>query len=90
MTYVDWFNHRRLHGEITNDTRLHHPSRPVRSHLLQSDHLRRTGEDTNHRASMKPGALQKCNIWGRRFPAWMTAWSEKGTAVGLFSKRPAP
>ena len=19
MTYVDWFNHRRLHGEITND-----------------------------------------------------------------------
>ena len=20
MTYVDWFNHRRLHGEITNDT----------------------------------------------------------------------
>ena len=20
MTYVDWFNHRRLHGEITDDT----------------------------------------------------------------------
>ena len=20
MTYVDWFNHRRLHGEITSDT----------------------------------------------------------------------
>ena len=20
MTYVDWFNHQRLHGEITNDT----------------------------------------------------------------------
>ncbi len=20
MTYVDWFNHRRLHSEITNDT----------------------------------------------------------------------
>jgi putative transposase len=20
MTYVDWFNHRRLHGEITNTT----------------------------------------------------------------------
>ena len=35
MTYVDWFNHRRLHGEITDDAELHHPGR-VRSRPLPS------------------------------------------------------
>ncbi len=35
-TYVDWFNHRRLHGEITNGPG-HHPGTP-RSRPLPSDH----------------------------------------------------
>ncbi len=39
--------------------RLHHPSR-VRGRLLPSTGLSRPGRDSNHRASMRPGALQKC------------------------------
>ena len=26
MTYVDWFNHRRLHGELTNNARYTTPA----------------------------------------------------------------
>lgn len=57
LTHVDWFHNRRLHGEIEpGPCRLHDTSR-VRSRPLSSNHLRRAGEDTNHRGSMKPGAL---------------------------------
>ena len=41
LGYVDWFNHRRLHGEITDDD-LHHSGR-VRSCLLPSDNTRPRG-----------------------------------------------
>ena len=57
MTYVDWFNHRRLHGTITAGRRLHDPGRP-RSRLLPSDH---PGPRAGHpitRAVTEPGALQ--------------------------------
>ena len=36
MTYVDWFNHHRLHGEITTDAQLHH-TRRTRKEVLRSE-----------------------------------------------------
>jgi putative transposase len=32
MTYVDWFNHRRLHGEITNDANYTTPAEHETAH----------------------------------------------------------
>ena len=37
--YIDWFNHRRLHGEIGLD-----PTRRARRHLLPSEHRAATAE----------------------------------------------
>ena len=55
MTYVDWFNHRRLHGEITDDASLHHPRRS-RSRLLPSDHHGHRGRHPIATAVTRPGA----------------------------------
>jgi putative transposase len=55
LTYVDWFNHRRLHGEIEPGPGYTTPA--VRDRLLPSDQPHRGGGDPNQRASMKPGAL---------------------------------
>ena len=60
LGYVDWFNHRRLHGEITDDNELRHPGR-VRSHLLPSENTRSRGGFPNPGAVMKPGAVQSGN-----------------------------
>ena len=35
MTYVDWFNHQRLHGEITNDTIYSTPAEFEADHYSQ-------------------------------------------------------
>ena len=56
MTYVDWFNHRRLHGEITNEP----PTRP-QSKPRPTTPSNNTGHRGRHpiaRAVIKPGALQ--------------------------------
>jgi len=56
MTYIDWFNHKRLHGTMTAEPGLHHPSRP-RSHLLPSDNPGHRAGHPITRAVTRPGAL---------------------------------
>ena len=36
MTYVDWFNHRRLHGEITNDASYTTPAEAEANYYRQN------------------------------------------------------
>ena len=55
MTYVDWFYHRRLHGEITADAS-YHPRRS-RSRLLPSDHTGHRGHGPIARAATLTGRL---------------------------------
>jgi hypothetical protein len=53
LEYVDWFNHRRLHGQITYGPG-YHPGR-LRGRLLPLPHgPNRPGRDRNPRVSMKP------------------------------------
>ena len=57
MTYVDWFNHRRLHGEITTDAAYTTPAE-LRGRLLPSDH---PGPRAGHpitRAVTRPGRFR--------------------------------
>ena len=56
MGYIDWFNHRRLHGEITDD-QLRHAGR-VRGRLLPSNSTRPRGGYPIAGAVMEPGAIQ--------------------------------
>ena len=57
MTYVDWFNNHRLHGEITQRQQLHDPGRH-RSRLLPSQPAGPRGRDPLARAVIKLGAVQ--------------------------------
>ena len=57
LTYVDWFNNRRLHGEIEPGPGYTTPA------AFEADHYRQTvpadqAGTQYHRASTKPGALQ--------------------------------
>ena len=36
MTYVDWFNHQRLHGEITNDASYTTPAEAEANYYSQN------------------------------------------------------
>ena len=36
MTYVDWFNHRRLHGEMTDDARYATPAETEAAYYRQT------------------------------------------------------
>ena len=56
MTYVDWFNHRRLHGEITADASYTTPAE-AEDRLLPSDHPGHRGHDPIARAVTRPGAV---------------------------------
>ena len=38
MTYVDWFNHRRLHGEITDDATYTTPAEVEAAYYRQTSH----------------------------------------------------
>ena len=53
LGYIDWFNHRRLHGEITEDN-----SYVTRSRLLPSNSTRPRGGYPIARAVMEPGTIQ--------------------------------
>jgi hypothetical protein len=64
LEYIDWFNHRRLHGEITRRQQLRHTSR-VRGHLLPSNTSRLRGGHPIARAVTKPGVVHYSNH-GRR------------------------
>ena len=61
MTYVDWFNHRRLHGEITNDASYTTPAE------FEATYYRQTSRPSSRhpitRAVIKPGAVQTGDVY---------------------------
>ena len=57
MTYVDWFNQRRLHGEITSDATYTIPAK-AETKYLQSNTTSRRGCHPITRAVIKPGAFR--------------------------------
>jgi hypothetical protein len=61
MTYVDWFNHRRLHGEITDDASYTTPAEFEAPYYRQTQPAPEPGHPM---AASQPGALQ-----GRVSPA---------------------
>ncbi len=67
--YVDWFNHRRLHGEIG----LVPPADLEANHWATTEseryvaHLSRPGLVPSNRASTKPGAIQAAGMTWFRF-----------------------
>ena len=58
LGYIDWFNHRRLHGEITEDNSYVTPAEFEVTHLLPSNRTRPRGGYPIARAVMEPGAIQ--------------------------------
>jgi len=58
LTYVDWFNNRRLHGGIIPGPG-YTTTCKLRSRLLPSKRPRRTGEDPNPRVSIEPGRFSR-------------------------------
>jgi len=68
LGYIDWFNHRRLHGEIT-DNNLRDTSR-VRSQLPPSRNVCRDGAQSINRAVTRRGRFSLSRDWARcRFSA---------------------
>ena len=57
LGYVDWFNHRRLHGEITDDNTYVTPAEFEATYYRQ-DSTRPRGGYPITRAVMEPGAIQ--------------------------------
>ena len=55
MTYVDWFNHRRLHGEITDNATYTTPADAEADYYRQTTTGRR-GRHPIARAVTRPGA----------------------------------
>ena len=76
MTYVDWFNHRRLHGEITDDASYTTPAEAEAAYYRQTT----TGHRGRHpiaRAVTRPGAVHMArapssdpNLAPGSIPAW--------------------
>jgi hypothetical protein len=61
MTYVDWFNQRRLHGEITSDATYTIPAEAETDYYRQKKPADNTGRQGRHptiRAVIKPGPIQ--------------------------------
>jgi putative transposase len=64
LTYVDWFNNRRLHGQITDGPGYTTPA------AFEADYYRHTtpdrrGRDSIATGSAKPGALHPAPSWSR-------------------------
>ena len=95
MTYVDWFNHRRLHGEITNDPSYttpaeaeaatttvrpaRLPSRPPNSHSSHATRGASPIADSVHSRSRTPQAAHTSRSRLSRHTG-PTANSKRGTA----------
>ena len=63
MTYVDWFNHRRLHGEITDDASYTTPAEAEAAYYRQTNHGHR-GRHPIAPAVTRPGALRTVgSLW---------------------------
>ena len=56
LGYIDWFNHRRLHGEITDDNSYVTPAEFEATYYRQTATRRRGGYPIT-RAVMEPGAV---------------------------------
>ena len=56
MSYIDWFNHRRLHGEITDDNSYTTPAEFEAAYYRQA--TRPSSRSPNNPAVTKPGALR--------------------------------
>ena len=61
MTYVDWFNHRRLHGEITDDASYTTPAEFEAAYYRQN-HAGPRGRHPITRAVIEPGAVQTGDV----------------------------
>ena len=62
MTYVDWFNHRRLHGEITDDATYTTPAEAEAAYYRQTNDGHR-GRHPIATAVTRPGALHsRCEV----------------------------
>jgi putative transposase len=62
LTYIDWFNHRRLHGEIQPGSGYTTPDASEADYYRQN-HPRRTGGHSTQRASMNPRRFTPPTRW---------------------------